>query len=575
MAWMMFRLLPAFLVAVCLSGPCFAAEPISPAAAFAKTYFDGYFRLQPAKATNFGIHDYDDKLPDLSAAGQAAWTHWLRLRLAEAEAMPRKDWPVTDSDDFDYLIASMKGEILAVDRVALWRKDPNSYIVAATDAIFGLMKRDFAPEATRLRSVVARELRIPALLAEAKHSLTMPARVYDEIALAQIDDTIAFFKNDVPSAFPAVTDPRLKAGFAKSNAAVIAALEDYKQFLGDLLPKANSPFALGTAVFQEKLADEDMVDLPVAKILEIGMAQLRRDQATVQQAAHQIDPTKSTAEVLARVEADHVAADHLLATASDQLAMLRRFVIDHKIVTVPGEDQPKVEETPPFMRATTFASMDAPSVLEQHATQAFYFITLPDPRWSAEKQEEYMRGYSTPLLQNVSVHEVWPGHFVQHLYEVANPGRSLIRKVLSANTTVEGWAHYTEQMMVDEGLGNGDPAIRLTQGMDALLRDCRLIVGIRLHTMGMSIDEAHRFFIEEGYQEKVVGEMETYRGTEDPTYLYYTLGKLEILKLREDYRAKQGAAFSLLDFHDRFNRAGFLPIKLIRREIMGSDGPLL
>jgi len=242
---------------------------------------------------------------------------------------------------------------------------------------------------------------------------------------------------------------------------------------------------------------------------------------------------------------------------------------------VPGGAQAKVVETRPFMRATTFASMDTPGPYEAKATEAFYNITLPDPSWPKEKQEEYLEGYNYPLLSNVSVHEVWPGHYTQFLWVKNNPELSKVRKLTGAGSNAEGWAHYSEEMVLDEGFNRNDPKYRLAQLVDALLRDCRYIVGIKMHTQGMTMEQAKKFFVEEGRQQPVVGEMETKRGTGDPTYLMYTLGKLEILKLREDYKRKLGSNFSLQDFHDRFIKAGSPPVKIVRRELMGRDGPLL
>ena len=552
-----------------------AQAQTAPGEAFAAAFFKEYFALQPVQATNNGVHDYDRQLPDLSPAGRAAYDAMLARYAAQGQALKTDGWSVAQRDDLEYLIGAIKGYLLDDRQVRLLDKDPNVYLGLATDSVFGLIKRDFASAPERLKSVIEREKQLPALLDAAPKEVTAPAHVYVEIAKAQIDDVVDFFRKDVPSAFTEVTDPTLRREFEAANQGTIAALGRFKAYLVATLPKASAPFALGRALFQEKLADEELVDLPVERILEVGMADLRHNQQVARDAARQIDPKKSVAQVLDEVRKDHVAPGKLLQEARDQLADLRRFVIDRKIVTVKGDEQPIVAETPPFLRATTFASMDAPAALEQHARESYYFITLPDPAWSPAKQEEYMLGYNTPLLQNVSVHEVWPGHFVQHLYDEADPGRSLVRKVLYANTTTEGWAHYTEQMMLDEGLGGNDPKQRLMQAIDALLRDARLVVGIRIHTQGMTLGEARRFFMDEGYQEPVVGEMETFRGTEDALYLYYTLGKLAILKLREDYRAKMGEHFSLLDFHDRFNQAGLIPLKLIRRELLGSDGPLL
>jgi len=275
----------------------------------------------------------------------------------------------------------------------------------------------------------------------------------------------------------------------------------------------------------------------------MGYAQLLKDRRTFVETARRIDPNKSPEEVLKDLEKDHPNAKNLLSSAQQQLDGLRQFLIDHKIITVPGGGQAKVVETPSFMRATTFASMDTPGPYETKATEAYYNITLPDPSWPKEKQEEYLEGYNYPLLSNVSVHEVWPGHYTQFLWVKNSPELSKTRKLTGAGSNAEGWAHYSEQMVLDEGLYNNDPRYRLAQLVDALLRDCRYIVGIKMHTQGMTIDEAKEFFVKQGHQVPVVGEMETKRGTGDPTYLMYTLGKLEILKLRQDYNARWAARF--------------------------------
>jgi len=368
----------------------------------------------------------------------------------------------------------------------------------------------------------------------------------------------------------------LLAEFKSSNDAAIAALKDYQSWMKTyLLPRSHGTFAIGAENYRLKLLYDEMVDVPLPRLLKIGYAQLRRDQRAFVETARRIDPNKSPEEVLKELEKNHPSSDTLLSSAQQQLDGLRQFLIDKKIITVPGGAQAKVVETPPFARATTFASMDTPGPYEANATEAYYNITLPDPTWVKEKQEEYLEGYNYPLLSNVSVHEVWPGHYTQFLWVKNNPDLSKVRKLTGAGSDSEGWAHYSEQMVLDEGLSNNDPRFRLAQLVDALLRDSRYIVGIRMHTQGMTMEQAKEFFVKEGRQVPVVGEMETKRGTGDPTYLMYTLGKLEILKLREDYRRKMGSNFSLQDFHDRFIKAGNPPVKIVRRELMGRDGPLL
>jgi uncharacterized protein (DUF885 family) len=249
--------------------------------------------------------------------------------------------------------------------------------------------------------------------------------------------------------------------------------------------------------------------------------------------------------------------------------------VDHHIATIPSDLLPKVEETPGFQRATTAAAIDPPGPLERHATQAFYYVTPPDAGLAPDKLEQYLEAYYLPGLVMISAHEVWPGHFVQYLTARAHPGWSLARRMAESYSTAEGWAHYAEQMMVEQGLGDGDPKLKVAQLEMALLRDCRFIASIEMHTKGKSVDDAIQIFTKECGSPKPEARREAYRGTRDPGYINYTVGKLEILKLRDDYQAKVGNKFSLTDFHDRLLAGGLVPIKIIRREMMGADGSVL
>jgi len=301
-------------------------------------------------------------------------------------------------------------------------------------------------------------------------------------------------------------------------------------------------------------------------------ADRQKNEQAFKDAAASIDPNKPAAQVLASLVRDRPAPNQLLKATQDTLDSLRQFITDHHIVTIPPSPPVMVRETPPFMRATTTASMDTPGPFERVATEAYYRMTLPDPRWSAAKQAEFMNEWYYPLIVNVSVHEVYPGHYVQFLYSKQFP--SDIRKVFGASSNSEGWAHYAEQMMLDEGFHAGDPRYRLAQLQDALLRDVRFIVGIKLHTQGMTVDEAAKLFETAAYQPEPVAVQEAKRGTSDPTYGYYTMGKLMILKLRDDYRAKLGANYSLQGFHDAFVKLGPLPLPLVRRALLGEVGEL-
>ena len=539
-------------------------------------YFDDYFKANPSQATSAGFHQYDDQLEDFSLAAHRRARQRLLKYLSEFQAINPRTLSQLDRDDREIMIATIHSALLEEERVQMWRKNPDNYSSAATSSIFSLIKRNFASPDERLRSVVAREKQIERALMQARAVLQNPPKIYTDIAIEQMPGDIDFFETTLPDAFKEVKDTNLVTEFLRVNDGVIAALKNYQDWLQkDLLPRSHGMFAIGPENYRLKLLYDEMVDVPLPRLLQIGYAQLRKDQAAFAETAKKIDPNKSPEDVLKELEKDHPTADNLLSSAQKQLDGLRQFLIDKKIITVPGGAQAKVAETPSFQRATTFASMDTPGPYETKATEAYYFVTLPDPSWPREKQEEYLEGYNYPLLSNVSVHEVWPGHYTQFLWLKNNPELSKVRKLTGAGSNSEGWAHYSEQMVLDQGLYNGDPRYRLAQLVDALLRDSRYIVGIRMHTRGMTMDQAKEFFVKEGHQVSVVGEMETKRGTGDPTYLMYTLGKLEILKLREDYKQKRGAQFSLKDFHDRFIKAGTPPVKIVRRELMGRDGPLL
>jgi uncharacterized protein (DUF885 family) len=539
-------------------------------------YFEDYFKANPTQATSVGFHQYDHQLEDFSLAAHRRNRIKLLAYLKEFAAINPRTLSQNDRDDREIMIASIQSNLLEEDRVQMWRQNPDNYSAAATGTIFSIVKRNFAPAEERLRSVIEREKQIPRALSQAREVLRDPPKIYTDIAIEQLPGNIDFFQTTVPEAFNDVKNKALLAEFKSSNDGAIAALKDYLSWLQkDLLPRSQGAFAIGAENYRLKLLYDEMVDVPLPQLLKIGYAQLRKDQRSFIETAHRISPSKSPEEVLKELENDHPSAQELIPAAQKQLDGIRQFLIDHRIITVPGGAQAKVVETPPFQRATTFASMDTPGPYEANATEAFYNITLPDPSWPKEKQEEYLQGYNYPLLSNVSVHEVWPGHYTQFLWVKNNPDLSKVRKLTAAGSNAEGWAHYSEEMVLDEGFTNNDPKYRLAQLVDALLRDCRYIVGIKMHTQGMTMEQAREFFVKEGRQQPVVGEMETKRGTGDPTYLMYTLGKLEILKLRADYQRKLGSNFSLQDFHDRFIKAGSPPVKIVRRELMGRDGPLL
>ena len=553
-------------------------------AQLADDYFNTvYFPFQPTQATSAGFHQYDTKLEDLSRAGLERQAAALHAFLPRVEQVSPSSLDTTTRGDREMILGNIRSTLLTLETIKPWQKNPDYYSSSVTSSVFTLMERTFASPDERLRSTIAREKQIPATLAAARINLQNPPKVYTEIALQQLPGVIRFYQKDVPEAFAKATDASLKKDFAASNAAVIESLQQYQQWLrSDLLPKSNGDFRIGADSFRKKLAYDEMVDTPLDQLLQVAYGDLHKNQADFVRIAHEVDPHKTPLQVLDELGNDHPQPDQLLQTFRQTFNGLVSFLRAKQIITVPSDIRPILEETPPFERATTFASMDTPGAYETRATQAYFNVTLPDSAWDAARTNSYMHSFNIGTIISTSVHEAYPGHYVQFLWIPRAPSKT--RKLLFASSNVEGWAHYCEQMMLDEGFAAPGAAaktereskmIRLGQLQDALLRDARFVVGIQMHTGKMTMDQAIDFFVKEGYQAKEVGEVETKRGTSDPTYLYYTLGKLEILKLRSDLQKKQGAAFSLKTFHDNFMRQGGVPIRIVREAMLGDQSPTL
>jgi uncharacterized protein (DUF885 family) len=537
-------------------------------------YFDGFFHLNPARATRQGLHQYDGELPSYSRREIEAEIARSRTSLRELARIPQGALSKESRFDARLLEGSIRGHLLELGQVRRWEHDPSFYNDAISQALFVLMQRDFAPLDQRLKSLLARERRVPEVLASARANLANPPAIYTKVALLQVASEIQFLENDLPQAVAAAQDTALKAEFRELNQRTVAEYRQFQDYLKTTLaPRSHGSFAIGAEAYREMLHDNEMVDTPLDRLLEIGERELHKTQAEFRSTAAQIDPAKSPSEVLQELSRDHPDGAHLLGETQAVLDGLRQYVEAHHIVGIPSRENPRVVETPPFMRALTFASMDTPGAFEHGSTQAFYNVTLPNPDWTDEQKEQHLRFFNRYGIPGTSIHEVFPGHYTQFLWVRRAPTK--VSKLVGCSSNAEGWAHYAEQMMLEEGYGGGDPKLRLFQLQAALLRLCRYIVGIRMHTRGMSLEEGTAFFEKEGYFEHVNAEREAMRGTADPTYLVYTLGKLEILKLREDYKRKLGDHFDLQKFHEQFLGYGYPPIKLVREEMLGDDSPTL
>ncbi|HXE10890.1 MAG TPA: DUF885 domain-containing protein [Bryobacteraceae bacterium] len=530
-------------------------------------FYDDYFRFNPSAGTAVGFHQYDTSFEDYSQGNMRAYVTMLRSYIPKFEKAPA-------SEDRDLVLMKIHSELLAVENIHYWTNNPDFYSSGATESIFSLISRQFAPPEVRLQSVIARENQIPRMLRDGRQNLKNPPRIFSEVALEQLPGIESFFANDVPKAFSDVNDAALLARFRKSNDGVLAALRSYQDYVKNtLLPESHGDFRIGTENYKRKLLYDEDVDIPLDRLLKIGYDDLHRNQRMLAEVARKIDPHKTTTQIADELGADHPKPDQLLATFRDTFASLKEFIQEHHIITIPSAVEPTLEETPPFMRALTTASMDTPGPFETKATKAYFNVTLPEKNWPRQETQEFMTAFNRGTIVSTAIHEAYPGHYVQLLW--FHQLHSKVKKLTQVNTDVEGWAHYTEQMMLDEGYGNYDPKLRFGQLIDALLRDCRYIVGIEMHTGKMTYQQGIEFFMTQAYMTHAYAERETKRGTSDPTYLYYTLGKLEILKLREDYHQKVGAAFNLEQFHNDFVKQGGIPIKMIRRNMLGDNSPAL
>ncbi|MCL6521367.1 MAG: DUF885 domain-containing protein [Firmicutes bacterium] len=524
----------------------------------------------PAMATDLGIHDRDDRLGDFRREAVAEAARKTRQLLHQLEAFDPAGLEPRERADWQTLRMALESLRLQLEEERPWATDPSFPMEMAAWSVLGLARRDFATPERRLAALVAREEAMPALFEAAQDQLENPPQVRARIALEQLPATTAFFERDLPAAFRGVGDAALRSRFEEANRRVVDAFRRYTAWVQEeLLPRAHGSFALGEQLFRAKLRWEEGVEEPLELLERRGREELRRLQELFREAAGRIDPGRDPLEVLHEQARQHPAAGEVLDFTRGLLAGLRRFCEERQIVTIPSPVDPAVVETPPFMRSTTLASIDPPGPFERESDRAFFQVTLPDPRWSAEEQEQHLGTLNRYTAEIIAVHEVFPGHYVQFLHLPASSSR--VRKVFGATTFTEGWAHYTEEMMLDEGLGEGDPRLRLSQAMEALERAGRYLVAIGLHVGGMRFEEAVDLFRSECHMQPVAARREALRGTTDAMYLAYTLGKLEILELREAWRRRrrqEGLSADLRTFHDQLLAHGAPALPVLRELLL-------
>jgi hypothetical protein len=557
------------LVLLFLLAACSGREPESGGVGwdrFVAGFLETYFQADPLFAVYQGRHEYDGVFPDWSEVGLEAWGTRLRALRDSAEA-----WSIEPADsartfERDYVLSRIDRDLFWLDRADWPHRNPEYYTAYLDPNVY--LAREYTPLPDRMRAFTRYATNLPAAVSQIRNNLgtPMPA-AYAQIGKGRFAGLADYLESDVPQVFVAVKDSLLHAEFSQANAGAIKALRGLAAWLEEQEKVGTDAFAIGPELFGEMLSMTEGVNLPIDTLAARGRADLARNVAALREACARFAPGRPVADCLRRANGRKPAGGPVQA-ARGQLDTLEAFVRGQDLATVPGTERALVEESPPYQRFN-FAYIDIPGPYEK-GLPSIYYIAPPDPTWSAAEQREYVPSVGNLLY--TSVHEVWPGHFLHFLH--ANRVRSQFARVFIGYAFAEGWAHYTEEMMLEAGLGKGDPELHIGQLMNALLRNARYLSAIGLHTGGMSLEESERLFREQAFQDPGTARQQALRGTYDPGYLNYTLGKLMILRLRDDWTAPRGGRKAWKEFHDRFLSFGGPPIPLVRKAMLG-DGPVM
>jgi len=464
----------------------------------------------------------------------------------------------------------LKARTFELEVVRTWERNPQYYADLIASSLAGQALFSHAPASERARRVLSKLRQTPRLIQAARDNIKDPPGIFVKVGIETMRGALAFIDQELPRAFADVDDLHLLGDLADAQTEASHVVKEYIQYLEtELAPKARASFRLGRDKFEQKIRLEEGLTIPVDRLLAIAERELHTTHEAFRSLAGRMnggDPL----EAWARKKADHPGPGELVQVGRGQLDELATFLRRQALITLPDGEAITVAPTPEFYR-WSFASMWTPGPFESKPSRAYYYLTDIDPSWPPERQEEHLRDYNIPTLWSISIHEVYPGHFLhyQHLRKVESKARKSI--LFAPASFVEGWAHYCEQMMIEAGFGRQDYGIQLGQLAESLIRLARFIVCIRLHTEDMSVEQGVRFFREEAFMEEGSARREAERGTFDPTYLVYSVGKLMLLKLRQDCKQAQGKAFSLRTFHDTLLGQGTAPFWLHRRLMLGND----
>lgn len=545
-----------------------ASEPLPH---FVDTLLAYLHERHPTHASLDGVHAHDDLLEDVSRPSIEAEVHALTGYLRRLTDISPEGLTPTERLEHGMLAANLKSRIFDLEQVRTWERNPHYYSDLLASSLAGQALFSYAPPAERARRILSKLRQAPRLIQAARDNVKDPPGIFVKVGIETMRGALTFIEHDLPRALSDVDDLHLLGDLADAQAEAVQAVGAYVQYLEtEVGPKARASFRLGRDIFEQKLKLDEGLALPVDRLLAIATRELKATQEAFRSLAGRMnggDPL----EAWARTKGQHPAPGELVSVARKQVDALATFLERQSIVTVPQSEQITVAPTPEFYR-WSFASMWTPGPFETKPTEAYYYLTDVDPSWPRDRQDGHLRDYNYPTLWSISIHEVYPGHFLhfQHLRRVESKTRKSI--MFAPTSFVEGWAHYCEQMMIEAGFGREDRSVKLGQLAEALIRLARFIVCIKLHAEDMSVEQGMRLFRDEAFMEEASARREAERGTFDPTYLVYTVGKLMLLKLRQDCKQHQGKAFSLRAFHDTLLGQGTAPFWLHRQLMLGDNG---
>jgi hypothetical protein len=528
---------------------------------FVSGFIETYFEANPLFAVYQGRHEFDGLFPDWSAAGLQNWTRRLHQLRDSAAAFPIDGSDSTRGVERDYLVAVIDGDLFWQERAEWPYRNPEFYTDGIDPNVY--LAREYAPLTQRMQAFTRYARNLPQALGHVRANLRTPMpKSYAEIGDGRFDGLASYFQNDVPQVFASVPDSTLQREFRAANAGAVKALQEISSWFRDQAKAGTNAYALGPERFRDMLRMTEGVELPLEELEAQGQADLERNLGALNEACGRFAPRQPIVRCVERMNSRKPVGGPVRA-AQAQLDTLGHFLRDKDLVSIPGTEQALVRESPPYQRFNA-AYIDIPGPYEK-GLPSIYYIAPPDPSWSAAERAAYIPGTADLLF--ISVHEVWPGHFLNFLH--SNRAQSKFGQVFVGYAFAEGWAHYAEEMMWEAGLGNRDPEVHIGQLSNALLRNVRYLSAIGLHTKGMTIEQSERMFREQAYQDPGNARQQAARGTYDPAYLNYTMGKLMIRKLREDWTGPRGGREAWKQFHDTFLSYGGPPIPLVRKAMLG------